>query len=132
VLARKHGVSQPYVCQILHLQGLKSYKKKKATIVTDKQCQILKHCLDLLYRQILSKNCDPLFIMDDEAYFTFSGSNMPQNDHYYSTGCGLEANAVKFRHQAKFKNKLMCWIAIMPDQLRIFCDNLISMWSKNK
>jgi hypothetical protein len=114
VLARKHGVSQPYVCQILRSQGLKSYKKKKAPSVTDKQRQVQKIRLDRLYRQILSKNCDPMFIMDDEAYFTFSGSNMPQNDHYYSTACGLAENAVKFRQQAKFEDKLMCWIAVSP------------------
>ena len=97
VLARKHGVSQAYVCQILRSQGLKSFKKKKAPSVTDKQRQVQKIRLDRLYRHILSKNCDPLFIMDDEAYFTFSGSNMPQNDHYYSTACGLAGNDVKFR-----------------------------------
>ena len=114
VLARKHGVSQPYICQILTSHGLKSYKKQKAPSVSDKQCAVQKLRLDRLYRHVLSKNRDFYFIMDDEAYFTFSGSNMPQNDHYYASASGLTDNCNKFRRQAKFEKKLLCWISISP------------------
>ena len=36
---------------------------------------------------------EPPFILKDESDFTFTGSNMPQNDHYYSTGCRFTENA---------------------------------------
>ena len=70
--------------------------------------------LDRLYRHILSSNCEPMFILDDESYFTFSGTNMPQNDHYYAAAPGSTDISTRFRRQAKFESKLMCWIAVSP------------------
>ena len=37
LLARKHGISQSFVCKIIHSQGLRSYKKEKAPRVSEKQ-----------------------------------------------------------------------------------------------
>jgi len=112
VVARKYGISQQFVCKILHSKGIRSYKKEKMSKVSEKQVTIQKLRIDRLYRLILSKKPEPLFILDDESYFTFSGSNMPQNDHYYSTKRRFTENCMKYRYQAKFERKVMCWIAI--------------------
>jgi hypothetical protein len=112
VIARKYGISQQFVCKILRSKGLHCYKKQKAPKVSEKQITVQKVRIDRLSRFVLSKNPEPLFILDDESYFTFSGTNMPQNDHYYSTSCGSTENSRKFRYQTKFQDKLICWIAI--------------------
>lgn len=114
LLARKYLISQQYVCKILRHNGLRSYKKQKAPAVTEKQRPLQKIRIDRLYRHILSGNAEPQIIMDDESYFTLSGSNIPQNDHYYADACGSAVNSIKLRRQAKFEHKLMVWITVSP------------------
>ena len=52
--------------------------------------------------------------MDDESYFTFSGSNMPGNVGYYAEAGGDVPAHVKYRCESKFPKKLMVWAAISP------------------
>jgi transposase len=114
MLARKHHITQPYVCKLLHHNSLYSFKKQKAPAVTEKQVPVQKVRIDRLYRHILSIGGETQIIMDDESYFTFAGSNMVQNDHYYASSRGsAEINRI-FRRQAKFQDKLMVWIALSP------------------
>jgi hypothetical protein len=114
MLARKHDISQSNVCKLLPTNSLYSYKKQRAPAVTEKQIPVQKFRIDRLYRHILSIGCEIQIIMDDESYFTFSGSNMAQNDHYYaSSSVSAEGNHT-FRRQAKFQDKLMMWIAVSP------------------
>ena len=87
-------------------------KKKKIPKVSKKQVTILKLRINRLYCLISFKKPEPLFILDVESCFTFTGSNMPQNDHYYSTVRRFTENCIKYRCMVKFQSKLMCWIAI--------------------
>ena len=57
--------------------------------------------LDRVYRHVFSKTRDFYCIMDEKAYFLFSGSDVPQSDHYYTKANGLTDNCIKFRRQAK-------------------------------
>lgn len=82
--------------------------------MTEKQIPVQKVRIDRLYRHILSIGCEIQIIMDDESYFTFSGSNMAQNDHYYASSSVSAEGSRTFRRQAKFQNKLMMWIAVSP------------------
>jgi hypothetical protein len=113
-LARKYGICQSYVCKIIKRDGLRSFKKQRAPVVSEKQVPVQKTRNDRLYRHILSSSVEPQIIMDDESYFTFSGGDMPGNDHYYAYERGSGKNGMEFRRQAKFEEKIMMWIAISP------------------
>ena len=85
VAARKYGISQQFVSRIIHSKGLQYYKKEKIPKVSKKQVTIQKLRIGRLHRFILSEKSEPLFILDDELYFTFTRSNIFQNDYYCST-----------------------------------------------
>ena len=79
-------------------------QNRKIPKVSKKQVTIQKLGIHRLYRLILSKNPEQLFILDDKSYFTFNGSNMPQNYHYYSTRSRFTKNYMKYRCMAKFQS----------------------------
>lgn len=113
-LARKYGVSQQYIGKLLHQNGLRSFKKQKAPAVTEKQIPVQKIRIDRLYRHILAIPEEPQIVMDDEAYFPFSGNSMPENDHYYASSRGFAHGSLVYHRQAKFQEKIMVWLAVSP------------------
>ena len=50
--------------------------------------------------------------MDDEKYFTFSGSNMPGNDNYYTNDVQKCPDDIRFVGKEKFPKKVLVWVAI--------------------
>ena len=122
-LASKYGVSQPYVCKILHEEGLHSYKKTKVPKVTEKQEEIQRLRIGRLYRHILDEySSSPSIVMDDESYFELSGYQMPGNDHYYATTSKATTSSHQFMPREKFGLKILVWVAISDRGIsRIYC-----------
>ena len=52
--------------------------------------------------------------MDDESYFTYSGSQMPSNAGFYASAGGDAPPHVKYRHEGKYPRKLLVWLAMSP------------------
>lgn len=57
---------------------------------------------------------DKDFIIDDESYFTLSGANQPENDHFYSDNLDVTPESVKYNEVAKYPQKVLVWLAISP------------------
>jgi transposase len=99
--------------QVLHEEGLHSFKKVTSPAVSEKQEELQRVRIGRLYRHILDGNLkSPSIVMDDESYFELSGHNMPGNDHYYATSSGAATSSHKFAPKVKFPEKLLVWIAI--------------------
>ena len=112
VLARRFGVSHQYVAKILKESGLKYKKRVKVPETTPEQRKRQKSRLRRLVRGPLSPVTDCDVIMDDESYFTFSGTDVPANAGYYAGPDGDVPDDVKFRPEGKFPRKLLVWMAI--------------------
>ena len=114
LLARKFGISKTYVFQILKEAGIKYRKRTKAPQVTKAQVKTQKARLHRLARGPMKKSEDFEVIMDDESYFTYSGSQMPANAGFYASPGGDTPFHVKFKPEGKFPRKLLVWLAMSP------------------
>ena len=52
--------------------------------------------------------------MNDESYFTLSGTEMPANKGFYAAAGDAVPYAVRIAPQEKFPRKLLVWMAISP------------------
>ena len=114
VLARRFGVSHQYVAKILQKNNIKYKKRIKAPEVTPEQKKRQKTRIRRLARGSLSRSTELEVVMDDESYFTFSGSDMPANSGFYAGPGGDVPDDVRFRPVGKFPRKLLVWVAISP------------------
>ena len=51
-------------------------------------------------------------ILDDEKYFTYDGSNMQENDNYYTNDKSKCPDSVCFAGKEKYADKVIVWVAI--------------------
>ena len=80
-VACKIACDHAYVEKELKKVNMKRRKKIKAPKYTDIQIETVKTQYNFMYRNF-GKWC---FILDDEKYFTLSGSQMPGNNIYYTS-----------------------------------------------
>lgn len=113
-MARKFGISRTYVRKILFEGGVKYTKRQKAPLVTEKQKTAQKARIRTLSRNSFKKSCPSEVVMDDESYFTFTGSNMPGNAGFYAEAGSDVPPHIKYRPEAKYPKKVMVWAAISP------------------
>ena len=109
-LARKFEVSQSTICRQLKKIKISCRKREKTPKYTEKQQQKAKILCSKL-SNFLHRNKVSL-ILDDEKYFTFSGSNMPGNDNYYTNDIQKCPDDIRFVGKEKFPKKVLVWIAI--------------------
>ena len=114
VLARRFGVSFQYVAKILKEHNIKYRKRTKIPLVTPEQQKRQKTPIRRLSRGRFSAGRDLDVVMDDESYFTFSGTDVPANAGYYVGPDGDVPDSVRFRPVGKFPSKLLVWVAISP------------------
>lgn len=110
VLARKFGVSKTTIRNDLINLGLKHYKRATVPKYTPKQlAEIPVKCRKL--RKKFLKN-DPVLILDDEKYFTFSWNKGLQNSGIYTKNISETPDEIRFAGKGKFEQKVLVWIAI--------------------
>ena len=85
--------------------NISCFKRDKTPKYTEKQAEnakiLCKKLHNLLYR---SKCC---VVLDDEKYFTRSGSNMEGNDRYYTNDKSKCQDKVRFAGKEKYADKVM-------------------------
>ena len=112
MLARRFGVSHQYVAKLLKDNGLKYKKRVKVPEITPEQQKRQKSRLRRLARGALSPGTACDIVMDDESYFTFSGTDVPANAGFYTGPDGDVPDNVRFRPKGKYPRKLLVWVAI--------------------
>ena len=114
LLARKFGISKSHVRKILQEAGIKYLKRRKAPQVTEPQTHVQKTRLRNLSRGPMRSSEKLKVFMNDEFYFTYSGSQMSSNAGFYASAGGDAPSHVKFRPESKFPRKLLVWLAMSP------------------
>jgi hypothetical protein len=110
-LARRYGVHQATISRTLRIRTPIVIRKRKLApkMDNDEQEKRARRLCGKLGR-LISGDCD--VILDDEKYFTFSGSNVGCNQRFYSSDPSAVPSDVKFRKKTKFEPKIMVWMAM--------------------
>ena len=53
-----------------------------------------------------------IVMIDDEAYFPLSNTNLSGNAGYYTSDPNAMPNEVKFKRKSKYEPKLLVWVAL--------------------
>lgn len=109
-LANKFNVTQQDISYQLSKMKIECRKREKTPKYSEQQQKIARKrsrkLVNLLYRE------NPLIIMDDEKYFTFTNDNLPANARYYTMDKDTCPDNVRFKGQDKYPVKVLVWIAI--------------------
>ena len=114
LLGCRFGITHERVRQILREEGVRYRMRQKAPQVSAQQEKYRKSRLRRLSRGKLSATQEQDVIMDDESYFTYTGSEMSQNRGFYAGPGGDTPSIVKYRPIGKFPRKLLVRIATSP------------------
>jgi hypothetical protein len=108
-VARTLNCSQQHVSKtIISKCLLHCYKKKKDPRYSEEQSMNVKKACRKLYH--ISQGMD--FVVDDEKYFSLSGSGMPGNAHYYVDKINDSIEPDHVKSKKKFEPKVMLRLAI--------------------
>ena len=61
---------------------------------------------------LLSENADMDAVIDDDAYFTYSGTQMPKNYSYFARTDGDALAEVTFMQTMKFRKRVVTWFSV--------------------
>lgn len=106
--ALKLGISKSYVSECVHKLGLSHYAKQKAPAYTPEQEQTVKLQAGRMYRKFVHTK----IVMDNESYFTLSGS---LKTGYYTDNKENAPNSVKYKQKRKFEPKVMLYVVISEE-----------------
>jgi transposase len=109
--AKKYGVSDWTIRNVIHERGLCCYKRQKAPQYTTEQLQATKTKAGKLLPVLRNKK----IIMDDETYFRLKCDYIPGNDHFYTSDVNAAPPEVKYRTERKFPIQLMVWLCVSED-----------------
>lgn len=109
-LGRLYGTSKSTVSLELKRNGLKFRKRRKCPKYTQGQLQRIPRCCRQLRRVHFAN--EKIIILDDEKYFTLSNSEMKGNDGFYTDNIEECPDNVRYKHKAKFADKILVWCAI--------------------
>ena len=109
ILARKFKVSQPLIGIQLKKMGTYCYKREKTPKYTEQQALKAKDYCAKLSNLLYRTSC--FFVMDDEKYFTFNGSNMSGNYSCYTNDQEKCSDDVRFVGKEKYPKKVLVWLA---------------------
>ena len=109
--ARKLGCDHSYVSKMIkRYTSIKCLKRVKKPLLTEKQRKEARpKC-----RKLLEAYRNHEFVIDDESYFTLSHASIAGNDRFYSNNLQTTPNHIKYKHKAKYEQKLLVWIALSP------------------
>ena len=114
--ARKMKCDQSYICKTLKTKtSIRKRKKIKIPARTD----IQKSNARKLCRRIFCNFRKRYWILDDESYFTLDNSEINGNNNFYSNDVSSTPNDVKYNPKQKFAQKLLEWIAIRSQYMRL-------------
>jgi transposase len=103
-VARTIGCDQRHVGRTLKKLGIRQFKKTSAPSYTaEQQSLVRRQC-----RRIRDKFGSRSFVIDDEKYFTLTGTI---NSRYYATSRANAPQHVRFNPKHKFEPKLMMYLA---------------------
>ena len=114
LLARRFGCSRSLIQKVLKEADITYKRRQKAPKVTLKQAMVQKTRIRNLSRGPLCASKPVDVVMDDESYFTYSGSQMPGNVGFYAGPAGDAPEHVKFKPTMKFPKRVMVWLAMSP------------------
>ena len=114
LLARRFGCSRSLIQKVLKEADITYKRRQKAPKVTLKQAMVQKTRIRNLPRGPLCASKPVDVVMDDESYFTYSGSQMPGNVGFYAGPAGDAPEHVKFKPTMKFPKRVMVWLAMSP------------------
>ena len=104
--ARLIGCSQSYISKKLKKLGCKKYKKIKSPEYNTRQEKAVKSSCRWMYKNY--QNLE--FVLDDEKYFTLSGTHCPGNDIFYSRNKKLTPWEKKLKFKRKYEPKILFYI----------------------
>ena len=110
-LGIKFNVTQQTISNTLKRVGVKYRKRKVAPKQNPAQEQRQQERLKKFVENLASQDDNRDLVIDDESYFTLSGSGMPGNTGFYTSDVTKTPNSVKHRQQEKFPEKVMIWVA---------------------
>lgn len=114
-LARKFGISQPYVAKVLKEEGVRHYQRQKCPEWTPEQQERQRRCLRKLRRDFCPPSSDVKVIVDDESYFTFRHHDIPGNDGFFTQDKENTPPEVRYKKKKKYEPKILVWLAISED-----------------
>lgn len=103
-LARKYNCTYQHVQKTIKTLGFKNYQRKRAPKYTDEQIPVVKSCARWIHDRFKTES----FVLDDEKYFTLTGS---QKGSYYARDKANVSDDVKYKQSAKFEKKLLVYLA---------------------
>lgn len=118
-LGRKFHLSKSYVHDILRNNSVIYRKRKEAPKTSEKQKVIQKERLELLMKFVCEKSKTD-FVLDDESYFTLTGS---QNPGYYVDRDKVEdvPDEIRLTFREKFCPKVLVWAAVSCRGMSTLC-----------
>ena len=111
-LANEFNVCQATISNSLKRVGVKYHKRKKAAKVSAKQKAVQQRRLSKLRRNQLKPTVKREIVMDDESYFTLTGSGMPGNSGFYTADKSSVPPNIQYYGKKKFPERVMVWCAI--------------------
>jgi transposase len=109
-LARQYRSSKSTISLELRRNGLKYRKRRKCPKYSQAQLLRIPRCCRQLRRVHFAN--EKIIILDDEKYFTLSNSEMKGNDGFYMDNVEECPDNVRYKHKAKFADKILVWCAI--------------------
>ena len=110
-MARKLKCHPSTINRILKRKtGIVFYKRKKKPKLTEKQKREAKPKCRKMYDTFSKRD----FVLDDESYFTLSGSTLSGNRGYYTSDQKNAPDDVKHYYKSKYEEKVLVWVAISP------------------
>ena len=131
-LARKYGISQTRVCQILRKEQVHHLQRERSANYHGDQAERAKKCCQVLRRHFFAPSLGYKIVMDDESYFPLKSDNCPGNSGYYKRrdmAKGDVPEEIRFCGQDKYPVKLMVWVAISEHGISepFFCPRKVSV-----
>jgi hypothetical protein len=109
-LASKFVVCQRTIGNTLAKMNITCRKREKTPKYDEKQRQKSQELCRKLANKFYRTSCS--VILDDEKYFVFYGSKMPQNAHYYTDNKETCPDDVRFHGVNKFPKKILVHVSI--------------------
>ena len=110
-LGKKYKVDQKTISNSLKRMGIHYRKRKIAPKQTPAQKERQRERLVNFVQNLASEDDQRDLVIDDESYFTLSGSGMPGNSGFYTNDSSKTPNHIKHRQKEKFPEKVMIWVA---------------------
>ena len=111
-LAHKFKVSQKTICNTLKQHGVLYRKRIRAPKSTPAQEKRQRERLNRLAKGDFKPSDPREIVIDDESYFSLTGSGYPGNSGFYSKNPKEAPSKVRLLEESKFPARVLVWCAI--------------------